>query len=58
MQALQSHVPRNARGGADSAKLVDNIARYEVDIVVVQLNSRVPDTLAAHLIELRFIDPL
>ena len=54
---LEAHVPGDAGDGGDGAELVDDVARDEVDVVVAQLDARVADALATHLVQLRVLRP-
>ena len=54
----QPEVPRDASDRRDGAKLVDNVARDKVDIIVAELQSRVLNPVPCQLIQLCFINPL
>lgn len=51
-------MPSDTRHCRDRSELVNDVARQEVNVVVVQRNSRVFDALAFELVELGVFDPL
>lgn len=55
---VQPEVPGDAGAGCYGAKLVDDVARDEVDVVVTQLEACVANALPAKLVELGLLDPL
>lgn len=58
MVLLEADVPRQAAHGRHRLKLVDDVARDEIDVIVAQLQARIPDALAPQLVQLRIVHPL
>ena len=50
-------MPRNTCDCADGTELVNNVAWYEVDVVVMKLDTRVTYPFTSHLVQLGFISP-
>ena len=51
-------MPGDAGAGGDGAKLVDDVPRDEVDVVVAETQLGVADALATQLVQLGFLHPL
>ena len=51
-------MPGDAGAGGDGPKLVDDVARDEVDVVVTETHLCVANSVSAHLVEFGFLDPL
>lgn len=51
-------MPGNASDGRDRSELMNDIARKEVNVVVVEGNPRIFDSFALQLVELCIFNPL
>ena len=51
-------MPRDAATRGNRAKLMDNVARYEVYVVVSETNLRVGYSLTTQLVQFRLVEPL
>lgn len=54
----QPQMPSDTRHCRDRPELVNDVARQEVNVIVIQRNPRVLDAFAFELIELGVFDPL
>lgn len=50
-------MPRDASNSRYSPELVDDVARQEVDVIVVERKVGVPDALSSQLVQLSFFNP-
>ena len=51
-------MPGNAGRGSHSPELVDDIARNEVDVIVMETKVSVADAISAELVEFGLLHPL
>lgn len=58
MVLLEADVPGQAADSRHCLELVDDIARYEVDVVVAQLYPTVADPFPAQLVQFGIVHPL
>lgn len=54
----QAHMPGEAAHGRHALELVNHVARDKVDVIIVELDTSVADSLSPQLIEFRIVDPL
>lgn len=58
MVLFQTHVPGEAAHGRHTLELVNYVARDKVDVIIVELDTSVADSLSPQLIEFSIIHPL
>lgn len=58
MILFQAHMPGEAAHGRHTLELVNHVARDKVDVVIVELDTSVADSLSPQLIEFSIVDPL
>ena len=57
MVLFQSQMPCNAGTGTDGAKLMDDIARDEINVVVPETELGVANAVSAELVQFSLLNP-
>lgn len=55
---LETDVPGQAADCRHRLELVDDVPRYEVNVVVAELDADIADAFPSQLVQLRVVDPL